>query len=279
MDLQRLAGVRCYLIDLDGTFYLGTQLLPGAMDFIEALRTRRLDFLFLTNNSSRHRSQYVEKLRQLGLDIPEERVFTSGEATAIYLSERHPAARVFLVGTPALEEEFKEHGFHLVEHDPEMVVLGFDTTLTYQKLWRLCDFIRAGLTYIATHHDLNCPTEDGFMPDIGAMIAFVEASTGRRPDVIVGKPHRPIMEAIQSKTGLPLESFAMVGDRLYTDIALGEHGVITVLVLSGETGIEDLHSSSYQPDIVVQDLGELASIMQELSKERRSNPEMKRSSQ
>src|SRR3990172_1066902 len=171
---ERLADIRCFLIDMDGTFYLGDHLLPGALDFIAAVRLRGADFLFLTNNSSRHRGQYAEKIRRLGLDIPDEKIFTSGEATTIYLAGRKPSARVYLVGTPALEAEFEAAGFQLVHSDPDYAVLGFDTTVTYAKLWRLCDLVRAGVPFIATHPDLNCPTEGGFMPDIGAMIAFVK---------------------------------------------------------------------------------------------------------
>jgi HAD superfamily hydrolase (TIGR01450 family) len=138
-------------------------------------------------------------------------------------------------------------------------VLGFDTTLTYQKLWRLCDFVRAGLPYIATHPDFNCPTETGFMPDIGAMIAFVKASTGREPDLVIGKPNRMIVEAAAQKMNVPLDALGMIGDRLYTDIALGQtSGITTVLVLSGETRLEDVAASPFQPDYVFDNLGAVA---------------------
>lgn len=135
--------------------------------------------------------------------------------------------------------------------------MGFDTTLTYEKIWKLCDFVREGLPYIATHPDFNCPTETGFMPDIGSFIALVEASTGRVPDVIVGKPHSHIVEAVVEKTGFKLDEIAMIGDRLYTDIALGRSGIMTILVLSGETNKKDLHQSEFKPDMVFEDLGGL----------------------
>ncbi len=258
-QFERLSAVRCFLLDMDGTFYLGDRLIEGALDFINTLRLQDKRFLFLTNNSSKHRRQYAEKITRLGLPLPEEYVFTSGEATALYLKADHPGARLFLVGTPALEEEFCSHGFELVEDDPELIVLGFDTTLTYQKLWKLCDFVRLGLHYIATHPDFNCPTETGFMPDIGAMIAFVKASTGREPDLVVGKPNRMIVDAAAAKMGLPVSALGMIGDRLYTDIALGQtSGVTTILVLSGETRLEDLEGSPFQPDYTFQDLGEVA---------------------
>jgi HAD superfamily hydrolase (TIGR01457 family) len=260
--LNKLTGIRLFLLDMDGAFYLGDRLLPGALEFIDLCQSRGIDYLFLTNNSSKHRGQYAEKLRRLGLEIDEDKIFTSGEATAIYLGQEKPGARIYLVGTPALEAEFKSHGFTLVEDEPDYAVLGFDTTLTYEKLWRLCDLVRAGAPYLATHPDFNCPIEGGFMPDIGAMIAFVEASTERRPDVVVGKPNQPIIDALVEKTGVPIEQICMVGDRLYTDIALGATGITTVLVLSGEAHREDLLDAPHQPDFVMQDLAELGVMLE-----------------
>lgn len=249
---------------MDGTFNLGEELLDGSLYFMDTLRELGLDFLFLTNNSSKHRRLYAEKIMRLGLSIPEEKVFTSGEATALYLQREHPNARVYVIGTPALEEEFRGHGFTLDEDQPDLVVLGFDTTLTYQKLWKLCDFARAGLPYIATHPDFNCPTETGFMPDIGAMIAFVRAATGREPDIVVGKPNRMIVDAVAQKYGYAIEEMAMVGDRLYTDIALGgTSGITTCLVLSGETKAEEVSDSPFQPTYTFEHLGKIADWLKE----------------
>ena len=258
-DIEKLSTVRGFLLDMDGTFYLSDRLLEGALRFTDLLREQKKEFLFLTNNSSKHRRQYAEKINRLGLPIPEELVLTSGEATALYLKSQHPGARLFVVGTPSLEEEFRQHGFQLVEQEPDFLVLGFDTTLTYQKLWTLCDFVRTGIPYIATHPDFNCPTESGWMPDVGAMIAFVKAATGREPDLVVGKPNRLIVDAAAAKMNLPVDQLAMIGDRLYTDIALGQSsGILTVLVLSGETKIEDLTDSPFQPDYTFQNLAGVA---------------------
>lgn len=258
-QIERLAKVQCFLLDMDGTFYLGDRLLDGALCFIDVLQRQGKQFLFLTNNSSKHRRQYADKITRLGMPVPEELILTSGEATALYLQQKCPAARLFVVGTPALEDEFRSHGFELVQDQPQCLVLGFDTTLTYQKLWKLCDHVRQGLPYIATHPDFNCPVENGFMPDIGAMIAFVKASTGREPDLVVGKPSRLIVDAAAVRMGLPVEAFGMIGDRLYTDIALGQtSGITTVLVLSGETLLSDLKGSPFQPDYVFANLGEVA---------------------
>lgn len=257
--VDKLTTVRGFLLDMDGTFYLGDRLLEGALRFIGLLHDQDKKYLFLTNNSSRHRSQYAQKINRLGLPIAEDAVLTSGEATALYLRDQHPRAKIFMVGTPSLEDEFRQYGFKLVHQDPQFLVLGFDTTLTYQKLWDLCDFVRAGVPYIATHPDFNCPTETGFMPDVGAMIAFVKAATGRVPDLVVGKPNRLIVDAAAIKMSLRVDQLAMIGDRLYTDIALGQtSGITTILVLSGETKLEDVKSSPYRPDYTFENLAGVA---------------------
>ena len=162
-----------------------------------------------------------------------------------------------------LEQEMVDHGFTLDAEEPDAVVLGFDTGLTYAKLWQLCNHIRAGLPYFAMHPDFNCPTETGYMPDIGAVIAFVKASTGREPDCIIGKPNALIIRALSEKTGVPVERLVTVGDRLYTDIALGQAGLATVLVLSGETRAEDVAGSAYQHDIILAGVDELLELLQE----------------
>jgi HAD superfamily hydrolase (TIGR01457 family) len=263
---MKLSDTSFFLFDMDGTLYLGDKLLPGAKEILAYLDEISVPFFLLTNNSSRSKTDYVKKLEKFGLDIPEERIFPSGEATAIYLSKQKQGARLYVVGTPSLEKEFTSYGFQLVEEDPDYVVLGFDTTLTYEKVWKLCDFVKEDIPYIATHPDINCPTETGFMPDIGAMMEMIASSTGKRPDVIIGKPYPPIVEAVAEKTGLPLEKLTMVGDRLYTDIAMGKAGIKTVLVLSGETKRKDIAEAPHKPDFVMENVGELLKKLQEGSR-------------
>lgn len=263
MTAEKIQNTACFLFDLDGTIYLGDQLLPGAKDLLSYLDQAGRPYFFLTNNSSRSRVDYSNKLAKYGLEIPEEKIFSSGMATAIFLKKGKQGARVYLVGTPSLEEEFQAYGFQLVGDGPDYVVLGFDTTLTYQKIWKLCDFVVKGVPYIATHPDINCPTPDGFMPDIGAMMAMIQSSTGKEADVVVGKPNAPMVEAIVELTGFEPGQLTMVGDRLYTDIAMGKAGIQTVLVLSGETKREDLPNASLQPDMVCEDLGELLDVLRE----------------
>ncbi len=266
MDYTKLKKIQCCLLDMDGTIYLGDELLPGAIDFLRLLAENGIQYYFLTNNSSKSKVEYAKKLGHFGIQVPENQIFTSGEATAIFLKQRKNGAKLFVVGTKPLEDEMLKHDFVMDDQNPDFVVLGFDTTLTYEKLWKMCDFVRAGVPYIATHPDFNCPTETGYMPDIGAMIAFVEASTGRRPDVIIGKPYTPIVDAMVLKSGFAVDQLGMIGDRLYTDIALGKAGITTVLVLSGETKLEDLDHSEFQPDFIVKNLAELEQVYRSFEK-------------
>ncbi len=260
MDNQKfdlLKEIEVWLLDMDGTIYLDDHLINGAQDFISFLIEKEKRFLFLTNNSSKSAAAYVQKLHRLGLTcVTEDHVYTSGQATVSYILKHFPNKKVFLLGTPELEDEFIQSNI-LLSDDPDLIVLGFDTTLTYQKLWKICDLIRKELPYIATHPDINCPVKDGFMPDIGSIMVFIKASTGREPDVIIGKPNFPILQTISEKFNIEFSKVVMVGDRLYTDIAMGEKGVRTVLVLSGETKIEDLQNSPFHPDLIVSSVRDL----------------------
>lgn len=256
-----LKDIKCFLLDMDGTFYLGNKLIDGSLEFLDILEENKKTFLFLTNNSSKNSNAYKEKLFNLGCNIEEDKVFTSGEATTIYLRKRKNGTKVYLLGTHYLEEEFQKKGFHLVKdrsESPDFVVLGFDTTITYDKLWVACDFIRDGVEYIATHPDYNCPLEDGkFMPDAGAIIKLIEASTGKLP-IVIGKPHEHIIEAITEKYNLKRNEIAMVGDRLYTDIKLGINaGITSILVLSGETTAEIYEESDIKADYIFPSIKEL----------------------
>ncbi len=259
---MNLQDVKLFLLDMDGTFYLGDRLIDGSLDFIDRVRATGRDFLFLTNNSSHNAAFYVEKLKKMGLVIPREKVMTSGEATCEKLKELYPGRRAFVLGNEFLLEEFAEAGIEVDMQRPEIVVIGFDTTLDYKKLQVVCDFVRAGLPYIATHPDFNCPTETGFMPDIGAIMAFIEASTGRRPDLVVGKPNTGIVEAVLRRTGLKTDELAMVGDRLYTDIETGlRSGMLSILVMSGETTPDMLAAAERKPDLVFDRLADMNALL------------------
>ncbi len=253
-----LAPVRCFLLDMDGTFYLGDNIIEGSLDFLQALERTGRTARFLTNNSSKSAAAYDEKLQRMGVDARYRDVITSGHAAARYCLQHFPGGKGYLLGNPMLTEELRAMGLLLTEDDPDYVLVAFDTTLDYSKMCKVCDFVRAGKPYIATHPDFNCPTETGFIPDMGAIMAFIEASTGRKADVILGKPYRGIVEEALARTGYQLHEMAMVGDRLYTDVATGvHHGMTGILVLSGEATMDDVACSDIKPHLIFNRLADM----------------------
>ena len=255
---EKLRPIRCFLLDMDGTFYLGNRLIDGSLDFLEALRRTGRTARFLTNNSSRSAAAYAKKLEGMGVPPEYRDVISSAHAAAHYCLRRFPGGRCFLMGNPDLQQELTDLGMTLEDERPDYVLLAFDTTLCYARLCTLCDHLRAGLPYIATHPDFNCPTETGFIPDIGSFMALIEASTGRRPDVILGKPYEGIVNEALERTGFRKSEMAMVGDRLYTDVATGvNHGLTGILVLSGEATLADLETSDVRPDLVFSRLSDM----------------------
>ena len=255
----KLAPVRCFLLDMDGTFYLGDRLIDGSLDFLAALERTGRTARFLTNNSSKSASVYAKKLERMGVDARYRDVISSAHAAAHYCMKTFPGKKCYLLGNPMLREELLAMGMTLTEEDADYVLVAFDTTLDYKKMCVVCDYIREGKPYIATHPDFNCPTETGFIPDMGAIMAFIEASTGRKADVILGKPYRGIVDEALSRTGFALGEMAMVGDRLYTDVATGvNHGMTGILVLSGEATMEDVKTSDVKPDLI---FGRLAAMI------------------
>jgi HAD superfamily hydrolase (TIGR01450 family) len=193
----------------------------------------------------------------MGIQVSVEQIFTSGDATAFFLKQNFCGTHLYVAGTIHLKDLLQAAGFSIVEEYPDGVVVGFDINISYKILTKTCDFVRSGLPYFATHPDLNCPVEGGFIPDTGATLAFIAASTGRQPDAICGKPFSPMVDAISRLTNCIPEKMVMIGDRLNTDIALGQSGIKTILVLSGETTLEDLDASPYKPDYLYKDIAAL----------------------
>ena len=260
-QFDELKQKKLFILDMDGTFYLGNKLIPGSLEFLEKLRQKGIDFIFFTNNSSRTRQFYKQKLAAMGCFVDEYSIVTSGDVTIRFLRENYSDASVYLVGTDLLEQSFIDGGIKLTQNDPDFVVLGFDTTLTYEKIERACTFIRNGAVFIATHLDLNCPTEDGFIPDCGAMCAMIEASTGVKPRYL-GKPFKDTVDMIKLLTGRNSNEMAFVGDRLYTDVAVCvNNGITGILVLSGETVPGDIEKSSVKPDYIFESLYELGKVL------------------
>lgn len=253
-----LKNLNCFALDMDGTIYLGDQWIDGAREFLKAVERRGKRYVFLTNNSSKSPKVYVEKLGRMGLDVKENQIVTSGQATIAYLKREFPGRKVYLLGNAFLKEQFLQEGIWLEEDAPEVVVVGFDTTLTYAKMCRVCDLVREGLPYISTHPDYNCPTETGFIPDAGAIHAFIHASAFRLPDRIIGKPNGDIMDYLAVREGVSKSETAMVGDRIYTDVAAGvNNGYTGILVLSGEASMEDVAHSEIMPHLIFSSVREM----------------------
>jgi len=247
------AAIAGLAFDLDGTVYLSSQLLPGALELLGALGHAGVPYVFATNNSSKSGAQYLEHLRALGLSAERAQVLTSNDVAVAYLSAAG-LVRPYLVATPAVEAEYRAAGIEPTAGAPDAVLLTFDTTLTYDKLRRASDLIRNGLPYFATHPDRVCPTPSGPIPDCGAFAALLFEATGVRP-VVLGKPEVHMAHAIQARLGLPARRIAFVGDRLYTDVRMAnDHGFQAVLTLTGEASRDDLAASPYAPDVVVEDL-------------------------
>ena len=258
-----LAAVAGLAFDLDGTVYLGEHLLPGSLALLDALTTAEVPFVFATNNSSKSADEYLARLQAMGLPAERQRLLTSNDVAVTRLREAG-LGRPYLLATPSVVAEYRAQGLAPVEDDadaPDCVLLTFDTTLTYAKLRRASDLVRAGLPYLATHPDTVCPTPEGPIPDCGAFIALLAEATGARPEVL-GKPQPSMAVAIEARLGLPADRIAFVGDRLYTDVRMAvEHGFVAVLTLTGEAQRGDLPTSPHQPDVIVASLAELHALL------------------
>ena len=259
-----LQETELFVLDMDGTFYLDDEIIDGALDFLEEVKRLGKRFVFFTNNSSKSKNTYIEKLAKMNCHIDRNQIHSSGDVMIHYLKENHPGQSVYLVGTPDLEARFRASGINLTEGQPDVVVVGFDLTLTYEKLMRACLYIRNGAEFLATHLDINCPTHDGFIPDCGSMCAAIALSTGKKPKYM-GKPFKETVDYILAKTGAEREKVTFVGDRLYTDVKTGiNNGAHGVLVLSGEAKFEDVAVSDVVPDAIFNGLKDMAAMLKTL---------------
>jgi len=264
MDYSLLKGVELFLFDMDGTLYLGNEVYDGAIELMEDLPNLGKKYIYLTNNSSRAGTDYITRLRGLGFPCEAENVFTSGMATGMYLNQQHPGAKVYLVGTQAFRRELISYGINLCEDEADVVVVGFDTELVYEKLDKACHFLRRGATFIAANPDWVCPMpNDEVLPDCGSICALLTASSGVKPTYI-GKPNRNMIDVISKMTGIPNNKICAVGDRLYTDIAVAQNaGSVSVLVLSGETDMDMVNAAERKPDYIMGSVDDLHKILAE----------------
>lgn len=263
MDKRKelLSKIQLFVLDMDGTFYLGEQILEGSLEFLEVLKHSGKQYIFLTNNSSKSPELYIQKLAKMNCHISNDQIITSGDIMIHILQQEYPDQGVYLLGTPSLQKSFHDNGIVLTDQQPAVVVVGFDTTLTYEKLETACTFIREGVPFLATHLDINCPTEHGYIPDCGAICAAITSSTGVEPRY-VGKPYIETLNYVLSKTNLPKEQIAFVGDRIYTDVATGvTNGSNGFLVLTGEAQLKDIEISPVKPTLIFESLKEIGTLM------------------
>lgn len=257
-----LLDIECFVFDMDGTIYLEDKLIDGTIDMFNYFNENNIKYYFLTNNSSKTANSYLKKLHSLSMNfIKKDQIITSGDITIQYLKNNFKEPCVYLVGTDDLKNDFIENGIAVVEEygeDIDAVVIGFDTTFNYEKASIATRYIRNGSPFISTHLDLVCPIKNGeFIPDCGAITKMIEYSTGIKAKFI-GKPCEETVEYLVNKIKLNRNKIAIVGDRLYTDVATGvNNSMIGIAVLTGETSLEEIEKSSIKPTFVYESIKEL----------------------
>ena len=256
-----LAEKRLFLLDMDGTIYLSETLFDGTKDFLRYVRESGGRYLFLTNNSSRGTDAYIAKMARLGIEAFPDDFLTSADATIRYLQRRYlPDTVYYVCGTESLKNQLRLAGLHVAERlrdEISVVLLGYDTELTFEKLETCCILLNRGADYVATHPDLVCPTWYGFVPDCGSVCQMLERATGKTPRFL-GKPRPEMVRLALARTGFPPEQAVIIGDRLYTDVACGVNaGIDSIFVLSGEGVMGDIVKYRVNPTWVYQDIAKL----------------------
>ena len=264
MDKRELfCRVKLYLFDMDGTLYLGNKLYDFTLELLQKIQDSGCKYLFMTNNSSKSVKDYIRKLASMGIAAIEDDFMTSSQATAYYLQKYHAGQTLYVCGTDSLKRELADAGFDVTEdvERTDCIVMGFDTELTFQKLHDVSYLLltRPEIPYIATNPDLVCPTEFGSVPECGSVCGMIYNATGKKP-IVIGKPSALMPQLAMERLGYNRDETCVVGDRIYTDIKSGLNaGVMTVLVLSGETTPEILAESQDKPHVVLQNAGEILS--------------------
>ena len=251
-NIEKLKKKRLFLLDMDGTIYLGNNLFDGTLDFLNYVKDIGGRYIFLTNNSSKSVDKYIEKLASLGIESSESDFFTSTNATVMYLKKK-TYNKIYALGTLSFKEQLRSAGFNItdkLEDGRDCLCMGFDTELTFQKLEDACILLGRDIDYIATNPDWVCPTSYGYVPDCGSVSEMLYNATKRRP-YFIGKPKPDMAFFAMEAAGFKPEETAIIGDRLYTDIACGANaGISTIFVLSGEGTMEDVKSNDVKPQFV-----------------------------
>ena len=255
-------------LDMDGTIYMGSQLFPFTKDFLKELTDNGIGYSFLTNNPTRSRVDYLKKLEKLGIEATPDQMYTTAVATIEYLKEKMPEVkRIFATGTPSMIKEFEEAGYEMTAIDaadmPDLLLVAFDTTLTYERLCHASWLAAQGIPYIATNPDRVCPTDlPTVLVDCGSLCKCIEHATGRCPDLVIGKPNPDMLSGIMYRYGLKAEEIAMCGDRIYTDVAMAQNaGAFGVLVLSGETTLQTALEAENPPLLTARDISVFGKLL------------------
>lgn len=252
---ESLDGIKAVFLDLDGTIYLGGELIEGALEFLNRCEQRGVQRFFLSNNSSKSVNQYVSKLNDLGIPAQSKDVLLSTHNLISWLTKKG-ITETYLVGTEGMRSMLEDVGIITHSKQPQYVVLGYDTEINYEKLTTASIHLHNGVPLVASHPDVVCPSPNGGLPDVGAYLSLFEATCGIKPSHICGKPNAEMILHKIEELGLQPSECAMVGDRLYTDIEMAERaGVIGILVLSGEATIEDMENAKQKPDLIVKSVG------------------------
>jgi NagD protein len=249
--------IRSWLMDMDGVLVHEQSPIPGAERFLARLRELGLPFLVLTNNSIYTRRDLSARLRGIGLDVPEEAIWTSALATARFLEDQRPGGSAFVIGEAGLTTALHAAGYTLTERDPDYVVLGETRTYSFERITQAIRLVAEGARFIATNPDPTGPTPDGPVPATGSVAALISRATGVDP-YFVGKPNPLMMRSALNAIDAHSESAAMVGDRMDTDVVSGlEAGMHTVLVLTGITQREETERFPYRPSRIIDSIADL----------------------
>lgn len=263
-----LRGLKHVALDMDGTIYNGSTLFPFTIPFLNKLKEMGIGYSFLTNNPSKNTADYLNHLAKMGIEATKEEMYTSAQATIEYIKVHYPKVkRLFILGTPSMIKEFELNGFESVADDPndvpDMLVVGFDMSLEYSRLCRATWWASQNLPFIATNPDRVCPTDKPvILVDCGSILACIEYASGRKPDVIIGKPDPRMLDGILERYNLKPSEVAMIGDRIYTDVRMAYNAkAVGVLVMSGETTMDIVAESDLLPDIIAENLAEFEEML------------------
>ena len=276
---EKLRPLKHLALDVDGTIYLGSNLFPFTIGFLDSMEKAGVGHSFLTNNPTKSVADYLHKLEGMGIHASEDNMYTTSLAAIDYIRKTYPEAkRLFMLGTPSMVSQFEKAGFEACADDPDdvpdVLVVAFDTTLVYPRLCRAAWWAAQGIPYVATNPDRVCPTDQRvILVDCGSLQRCIEHATGRKPDIVLGKPDPTMLYGIMDRHGIKPEEIAMIGDRIYTDTAMAHNaGAVGVLVLSGETTLETAlkvaedartnpNPEFYPPDVIVRDIAELGELI------------------